>query len=276
MELLLKRWILRVWPALHADPWEVHKADRRLINKPIYRKGTRGEAVLFLHGWTSTPYEFRPLAKTFHEAGYTVSAPLLSGHGTVPKDLENVEWEQWLEDAERAYRKLAEEHARVYVAGISLGGSLAIHLARRVPEVSGLILLGTPFTLRFEKLGYYCMRVVMLFKRYKGKMYPPTRRGLEAITRVTSYSSYPIKNGFEAFFAIVSARGELYRIKQPCYILHAQRDHLAPGRGAYEIYSRIASPVKKMRRVPDAYHTFIVDPDKEDVRRDIVEFVKGL
>lgn len=275
-ELTLKRWWLKSKPLLYTDPWALHGVNKRLVNKPFFWRGTKKEAVLFLHGWTSTPYEFRSLGKMFHKEGYTVHAPLLRGHGTIPKDLENVRWQHWMEDIEKTYRRLKVSHKRVYVVGNSLGASLALHLAKRAPDVSGLVLLGAPYSLRFERIGYYWMRFFSLFKNYKRKTYPSTRQGMEAITRVTAYNTYPIANGFQAYFAIVRSRRDLHKISQPCYIAHAENDHLAPKYGVQEIYTYISSSVKRLRHISNAYHTFIADKDKEEVRKDIVQFIKSL
>ena len=93
---------------LFADPNLLYKEERHLVNQSFYFEGTNGKAVLLVHGWTSTPYELRRLGKYLNENGYTVYAPQLKGHGTIPKDLEQVRWTDWLEDLEKSYAFLSE------------------------------------------------------------------------------------------------------------------------------------------------------------------------
>ncbi len=88
----VKKIINTAKSVLFADPELLYKEERHLVNQPFYFQGTNGKAVLLIHGWSSVPYEVRRLGVYLYENGYTVSGPLLSGHGTVPKDLENIKW----------------------------------------------------------------------------------------------------------------------------------------------------------------------------------------
>ena len=49
--------------------------------EPVYNAGGES-ACLLLHGFTSSPYEMRLLGEYLGREGYTVSIPLLPGHGT--------------------------------------------------------------------------------------------------------------------------------------------------------------------------------------------------
>lgn len=105
--------------------------------------GEGREAVLFLHGWTSTPRELRFLAERIARSGFHCQGPLLPGHGTCLADLAPTRFPDYLEAAEKAYEALAASHARVTVCGLSMGGLLGLELAVRRP-VAGLILVA-PF-----------------------------------------------------------------------------------------------------------------------------------
>lgn len=45
---------------------------------------SRKSGVLLLHGFTSSPFEMKELAYLLHERQFSVSIPLLAGHGTIP------------------------------------------------------------------------------------------------------------------------------------------------------------------------------------------------
>ena len=62
--------------------------------------------VLLLHGLTATTAEVRLLAEKLHASGYTISAPLLPGHGTRPEELNGTTWHDWAWAAEKAYSTL--------------------------------------------------------------------------------------------------------------------------------------------------------------------------
>ena len=51
-----------------------------LDSSPFCFEGS-STGVLLLHGLTATPVEVRLIGQYLHERGYTVSGPLLPGHG---------------------------------------------------------------------------------------------------------------------------------------------------------------------------------------------------
>ena len=42
--------------------------------------------ILLVHGFTGSPASMRPWAEYLNQHGYTVTVPLLPGHGTRPED----------------------------------------------------------------------------------------------------------------------------------------------------------------------------------------------
>lgn len=106
-------------------PQGVHGANPR---QPYFSQGNTGVAVIVQHGFTSVPGSVFPWVDAFERAGHTVSAPLLAGHGTVWQDMIPVDYRQWTTALELEFDRLAATHAHVVVAGISMGGALALHV----------------------------------------------------------------------------------------------------------------------------------------------------
>ncbi|MBP8918241.1 MAG: alpha/beta fold hydrolase [Micropruina sp.] len=98
--------------------------------------------VLFLHGFTASPWTVRAWAERTAAAGYDVAVPRLPGHGTSWRELEVTDGRDWYAAAERAFLDLRARCPRVFVAGLSLGGALALRLAEHyADDVAGLILV---------------------------------------------------------------------------------------------------------------------------------------
>jgi len=97
--------------------------------------------VLVLHGFTATTATVRPLAEAFADAGFSVEAPLLPGHGTSVEDLATTGFADWLAASEAALVSLSARSDHVVLAGHSLGGTLALALVLAHPEVAGLVLI---------------------------------------------------------------------------------------------------------------------------------------
>ncbi|EKE15519.1 MAG: hypothetical protein ACD_11C00146G0006 [uncultured bacterium] len=277
----IKRIFNKAKSVIFFDPLALFKEEKHLLDKPFYFEGLsaeeaggNGEAVLLIHGWSTTPYEIRRLGTFLNENGYTVSGPMLSGHGTVPRDLEEMRWTTWFDDVEKAYLELKKKHSRVYVAGTSIGASLAVLLAEKYSDVSGLILMATPYELRMEKTVEFFVKIFSKFFKYRKKFYPPTFGKSTAITRLISYQTYPLSSVLEAAEVVRAARKNLEKIVQPCLLLQSSSDHIV-SRGSMEnIYERINSKKKNKKYIKRAYHTFISDIKNEHVFEDILKFLQ--
>ena len=259
---------------LFADPDLLYKEERHLVNQPFFFEGSNEKGVLLVHGWTSTPYEMRRLGKYLHENGYTVSGIQLSGHGTVPKDLENVSCEQWNRDIQEGIAKLKQSCKKVFIAGTSIGGNLAVIAAAGNKDVTGVVLMATPYGMRYEPVALFFVRLMIrMKKKYRKKIYPPTFGLSTTITRLISYQSYPVKSVLEAFTLVGESRAVLPRVTQPCLIMQSTHDHIVAKNSLEKIYAHIGSTVKEKKYIDKAYHTFISDIKNEHVFRDILNFL---
>ncbi len=258
---------------LSEDPKELFQREKELLNKPFSLEGNNGKGVLLIHGWTTTPYEMRRLGKYLNENGYTVFAPLLKGHGTVPRDLENVKWEEWLQDVKKAYQELEQKCDKIYVGGTSIGSCLSVMMDKGYPKTAGFLLMATPYKVRFESIAFPLIKILKKIKNYNKKFYPPTFGGNNTVTRLISYQSYSMTSALEAVKLIKESRKSIPSITKPCFIIQSSSDHIVSKRSGREIYDRVQSRVKKLKYVKRAYHTFISDIKNEHVFEDILNFL---
>ena len=260
---------------LFEDPKALLESERHLTRESFFFEGTNGKGVLLAHGWTSTPYEVRRLGKFLNVRGYTVYGLLLKGHGTEPSDLEDVNWTDWVEDMERGYEKLKVNYDKVYVAGTSIGAALTLILARKISEISGIILMATPYKMRMEKMMNLFARVFLLVgKRYYKKFYPPSFGSSGMVTRLVSYQTFPVKSVLDAIRTTREARKDTHLITQPCLIMQSTHDHIVTADSLECIYGKISSKVKIKKYIEKAYHTFVADINNEHVFDDILSFLE--
>lgn len=66
--------------------------------------------------------------------GFSVVGPRLPGHGTSPDDMETTGYLDWMGVAEQALREVAKRKSKVFVTGLSMGGTLTVNLAARCPD----------------------------------------------------------------------------------------------------------------------------------------------
>ncbi len=252
------------------------KKDEHLFKEPFYFKGNNGKAILLVHGWSSAPYSIRKLGEYLNKNGYTVFGPTLTGHGTKPDDLKNVKGEEWIKDVKLAYTKLAKEYEKVFIIGVSMGGSLALILAENNLQISGLVLLATPYRMKSERRMKIILIIMSWFKDFYKKYYPKeiTKIGT-AITPFISYQRYSVKNMQELLKIVQQARKKISFIQQPCFILQADNDHLIGRKSMKNIYQKINSQSKQMKYVYNSYHSFISDLNKTEIFVDILNFINS-
>lgn len=97
--------------------------------------------VLAVHGFTGNPSSMRGVAEAMGAAGFHVELPRLPGHGTAISEMLPTRWSDWTAEVEGALARLAGRTDRVVVAGLSMGGSLALWAALRHSELRGLVLV---------------------------------------------------------------------------------------------------------------------------------------
>lgn len=91
--------------------------------------------VLLCHGFTGSPAAMRPWAEHLASAGLSVRLPLLPGHGTEWQQMQITRWPDWYSCVERELLDLAGGCDRVFVMGLSMGGTLTLRLALEHPDV---------------------------------------------------------------------------------------------------------------------------------------------
>lgn len=105
-------------------------------SRAFLQPGRSPLAVVFVHGFTSSPQQFVALSETLRARGHNVLVPRLAGHGDadrIGRRLIGARAEEWLATLEESLDIASGLGERIAIAGISAGGTLAawFALARR-------------------------------------------------------------------------------------------------------------------------------------------------
>lgn len=121
------------------------------------RIGSGRTGVVMCHGFTGSVQSIAPWARGLAGTdadwpGCVVVAPRLPGHGTTWRDLARTRWWDWYGAVEDAYLQLAPTVDRIFVAGLSMGGALALRLAER-HAVAGVLLVNPAIATRDRRVA---------------------------------------------------------------------------------------------------------------------------
>jgi carboxylesterase len=241
-----------------------------------------GPAVLCLHGFTGTPYEMAPLAHSLADAGYSVSAPMLAGHGQTATTLAATRWQDWLASAEAAFDQLrvASGGGKVAIAGISMGGLLALRLARLHPQgISALVVMAAP--LRFPKWKVVAARTLNRLPSFvrRGRLASIRKRGGSDITDVEvrdenpALDEMPLSGVVSMIDLAEVVRRDLSFIHLPTLVAHGERDRTVPIQTSFELAGSIASDVVEHLWLPKSAHVISVDVEHTQLCEAVVSFL---
>ena len=109
--------------------------------------------VAICHGFTGSPLSILPWAEYLARQGFAVSVPLLPGHGTNWRDLATTTWQDWYRTFESSYLDLEAKTDACFVAGLSMGGAVALRAASRHP-VPGVVLVNPGLSFYDRRVRY--------------------------------------------------------------------------------------------------------------------------
>jgi carboxylesterase len=258
---------------------------------------SEARAVLLLHGFTGSPYEQHLLAQHLHGQGYHCAVPLLAGHHDSLAALAATRWPDWLSSADAAlhelWRKvLAEAGAvRLGVVGLSMGGLLALELARRYPpsgtgeprperpEILCLSTMATPLFLQpwqmraIRRLGRLSERFPALAGLAVPKLFGADLRERNRPQPPLRPRAMPLTGLYSLLDLMELVRGHLPEVKQPALLCHGVRDHTAPYASMAAIAAGLGTPPQALTclALPQSYHLLPLDVERELVFAAVVE-----
>jgi carboxylesterase len=239
-------------------------------------------AVLCLHGITGTPYEIRPLAEAFGRLGCSVEAPMLAGHGGTLGELARAGWMEWLGSAEAALDRLRARTgaARVAICGFSMGGLLALRLARMFPDrVGALVVMSAPLRLRrMEVLGIRTVSRLPIDFAAWPRACVPKLNGSDVSDPEIRFANpglraFPIATLKGLVDLMDEVRADLPAVRAPTLVVHGRHDHTVPMEDSFELTGSLGSDVIERLWLDRSFHLVLLDVERAAVIDAATKFV---
>ena len=215
----------------------------------------------------------RPLGGYLNERGFTISALLLPGHGTEAEDLNRCQWPDWVEHVEQELSHLQTRCERVFVAGISMGALLALHLAPRHGELAGAILCSPAITLADPFI--YLTPVLKYLLPIKSGFGNDDLTDPQAGQRLWGYGKYPLWGAHELLKLQLRVRRILPQVTCPLLIVHSTGDQIIGAHCGRYTYQRVASEDKELVILHNSGHVVTADSEWEFVAEKTYMFIKA-
>jgi carboxylesterase len=229
--------------------------------------------ILFIHGFTASPAEVRPMAEYLAKhTNWRCKAILLPGHGTIVEDMQKSGGEDWIAAAEKAYDDLSRECGHVFVAGVSLGATICCHVGlrrRNNARLRGLILIAPAFGISLRKsVG---VRLLGPFIRLRKK----NRRASDYFLdhRLYSYVHNPLNRAAEVLDLGREALRRLSELKELPVVLFTGDLDSTVSLDKIHAAAR-GNPWIRLVRLPKSRHILTVEPDRERMFEATVKFVE--
>lgn len=230
---------------------------------------------LLLHGFTGTPGHMRYLGEGLRDAGYSVSAPMLPGHGETLEAMSKSNWAQWLGCARNNFVSLAARCDRVSVIGLSMGGALALILAEEYPVASVSCLSAA---IRLRSRFSWAGGLIAPLRPYSD--WAADERSAEGrgilLEYDVGYRGMPLSKVRDLKRIMRLAERNLFAVVAPALVIQPERDETVDPKGANVIMGSISSRDKQLIWLGESGHVCTIGCEREQVLYSVLKHLHNV
>jgi carboxylesterase len=237
-------------------------------------RGTNGRGLLLLHGSGDTPQTLRYLAKQLHNAGFSIRAPLLPGHGRGLRDFATATAEDYWRCVAAELEALRSEVEWLGVIGLSMGGALAVRAAASYRDARVLVLLAPyltpPRSVTWVGAAWGLWAAALPYLGGHGgdaSVQDPVERGASF-----AYGVFPPRAVRALVDTAATARALLPAIEVPTLVVSSREDNRIPFALAETATATLRAPTER-HWVSGCGHVITVDYCRDTVASLVLNFL---
>lgn len=247
-------------------------SDQQIMTgaEPFFFEGGQ-VGCLVCHGFTGSTQSMRFLGKYLaDEGGLTVVGPRLKGHGTSVEDMARSSAEDWIRSVEAGLQTLQEKCSKIFITGLSMGGTLTLYMAAMHPDVirGAIPINGALFVNNPDLAGLAFMAgAPAAVPGVGGDIKKP------GVTEL-AYADVPVP-AIRQIYALMGVTRELLpKVKCPLLVIQSRDDHVVVPENAPFIIENVGAQDKRLLWLENSYHVATLDHDQELIARETLNFIK--
>lgn len=243
--------------------------------------------VLLVHGLAEHSGRYQAFAEFLIDKGYAIAALDLIGHGQSDGGRTCIKTFTDHRDTVLQFRQLLAKKfssEKFFILGHSMGGLVATSvLLDYQTEFSGCILSAAALKLPSQppKIQEWLIRSIAFFLPNLGVLQLDSGDVSRDPEVVSVYLSDPLNHTgkvsarcvAEMFATMKIVESTAHKIKIPILILHGQADNMTAVDGSTELFNSVSSQDKTVHLYPDLYHEILNEPEREQVYRQIGDWL---
>lgn len=242
----------------------------KLPEKFYFKEDSGENAVLLLHGFTGNTSDVRQLGRYLQKKGMTSYSINYEGHAEHPKKITSSTPYVWFKQVAEAYDFLrGDGYTNIFVAGVSIGGVMALKLATE-RDVIGVSTICSPMFMKdsatlYEQFIIYAKKYLSMFEQ---KTEEEIEREIEGLEKTSTFDD------ISTFINMV--RGNLNGVNVPLFVAQAEHDKVINPESANVIFEESETDEKEIKWYDKGGHVLTIDESKEELFEDIYSFMEQL
>ena len=212
----------------------------------------------------------RLIGEGLRNNGFAVRGILLPGHGESPQAMGKASWQDWFRVSREAAMEMRKAYKTFTVAGLSMGGCLALMLAEQM-DADACVPIAAPMktTARFRSLApVAALPHPMVHKQADGR-----RDSLIAEYDI-GYDSYPMRSVHDLSVIMSRARKNLNLIHCPVLAIQSHGDKTVTPDSPDIILNGVSSKIKAQLWLENAPHVCTISPEYPKIVDAMTKFLR--